>query len=88
VLVTFPVVSEGVAMDANYAWMPFYEAAVLETDPTVLPSRIAAAQNAIGQRVIQIAIDDQERRAVVKTLNALAILKRERAGDKVSAHHN
>jgi hypothetical protein len=75
-------------MDASYVWMPFYEAAVLETDPTVLPSRIAAAQNAIGQRVIQIAIDDQERRAIVKTLNALAVLKRERAGYKVSAHHN
>ncbi|MGA2431659.1 MAG: hypothetical protein ABSH13_24400 [Candidatus Acidiferrum sp.] len=75
-------------MNANYDWMAFYEAAVLETDPRVLPSRIEAAQNAIGQRVIKIAIDDEERRAIVKTLNALAVLKRERSAYKVLAHHN
>jgi hypothetical protein len=34
-----------------YEWMKFYEAAVLETDCLSLPSRIEAAQNAIGQRV-------------------------------------
>ena len=65
-------------MSANYAWMKFYEAAVLETDPESLPSRIEVAQNAIGQRVITLAIDEAERGAIVKTLNALAILKRER----------
>jgi len=75
-------------MNANYVWIPFYEAAVLETDSFALPSRIEAAQNAIGQRVIKIAIDDDERRAIVKALNALAVLKRERVGYKVLAHHN
>jgi hypothetical protein len=75
-------------MNADYVWMPFYEAAVLETDPLVLPNRIEAAQNAIGQRVIKIAIGDDERRAIVKALNALAVLKRERAGYKLLAHHN
>jgi hypothetical protein len=60
--------------------MPFYEAAVLETDPRALPGRIAAAQDAIGQRVIHIAVDDEERRAIVRTLNALSVLKRERSG--------
>jgi hypothetical protein len=65
-------------MSANYAWMKFYEAAVLETDPESLPSRIEVAQNAIGQRVITLAVDEAERGAIVKTLNALAILKRER----------
>jgi hypothetical protein len=65
-------------MGANYAWMKFYEAAVLETNPESLPSRIEVAQNAIGQRVITLAIDEVERGAIVKTLNALAILKRER----------
>jgi len=79
---------EGEVMNTHYPWLTFYEAAVLETDPLVLPGRIEAAQNAIGQRVIQIAIDDEERRAVVKTLNALAVLKRERAPYKVAAHHN
>jgi hypothetical protein len=58
--------------------MKFYEAAVLETNCELLPERIESAQNAIGQRVITIAIDEAERRAITKTLNALANLKRER----------
>ena len=65
-------------MSGNYGWMKFYEAAVLETNPESLPSRIEVAQNAIGQRVITLAVDEAERGAIVKTLNALAILKRER----------
>jgi hypothetical protein len=68
--------------------MPFYEAAVLETDPRILPSRIEAAQNAIGQRVITMAIDDQERRDIVQTLNALTTLKRERSVLTNAAHSN
>jgi hypothetical protein len=43
-----------------YEWMKFYEAAVLETDCLSLPSRIEAAQNAIGQRVIKINLEDSE----------------------------
>jgi hypothetical protein len=70
-------------MSANYAWMKLYEAAVLETDPESLPSRIEVAQNAIGQRVITLAVDEAERSAIVKTLNALAILKRERPSRSV-----
>jgi hypothetical protein len=65
-------------MNAQYEWMKFFEAAVLETDPVSLPYRIEAAQNAIGQRVIKINIDDSERREIVRTLNALSVLKRER----------
>ena len=65
-------------MNANsYEWMKFYEAAVLETNSEVLPERIEAAQRAIGQRVITLAVDEAERRAIIKTLNALTILKRE-----------
>ena len=45
-------------MSANYAWMKFYEAAVLETDPESLLFRIEVAQNAIGQRVITLAVDE------------------------------
>jgi hypothetical protein len=63
--------------------MRFYEAAVLEANPEFLPDRIESAQNAIGQRVITLAIDEAERRAIVKTLNALAILKRERPSRSV-----
>jgi len=62
----------------NYEWMKLYEAAVLEPNSAILPDRVEAAQNAIGQRVITLALDEAERRAVVKTLNALAVLKRER----------
>jgi hypothetical protein len=57
----------------------FYEAAVLETNPNLLPGRIEDAKDAIGQRVVQGVIDEAERRAVVKALNALAVLKRERS---------
>ncbi len=65
-------------MNTSYQWMKLYEAAVLETNTAIIPDRIEAAQNAIGQRVITLALDEAERRAVVKTLNALALLKRER----------
>jgi hypothetical protein len=65
-------------VNTNYEWMRLYEAAVLETNRQALPQRIEAAQNAIGQRVITLTLDEAERRAVVKTLNALAVLKRER----------
>ena len=65
-------------MNANYGWMKFYEAAVLETNSEVLPERIRTAQKAIGQRVMTVAIDEAERRAIVKTLNALTVLQRER----------
>jgi len=58
--------------------MQFYEAAVLEPNSEILSKRIEAAQNAIGQRVITLAIDEAERRAIIKTLSALAVLKRER----------
>ena len=70
----------------NYGWMKFYLDAVLETNSDALPFRIAAAQNAIGERVIQVAFDDDERRAIVTTLNALAALRRERCPAAKSAH--
>ena len=65
-------------MNDQYEWMKFYEAAVLETDPESLPYRIEAAQNAIGQRVIKFDLEDSERKEIVRTLNALSLLKRER----------
>ena len=66
-------------MNENYKRMELYEAAILETNPNIRPGRIEDAKYAIGQRVIKGAIDEAERRAVVKTLNALAVLKRERS---------
>jgi hypothetical protein len=69
-------------VNANYEWMKLYEAAVLETNPNKLPGRIEDCKYAIGQRVVKSAIDEDERRAVVKTLNALAVLKRERCASR------
>jgi hypothetical protein len=57
-------------MNTSYGWMKLYEAAVLGTNTANIPDRVEAAQNAIGQRVITLALD--------KSLNALAVLKRER----------
>jgi hypothetical protein len=64
-------------MNEQYEWMKFYEAAVLETDPLSLPSRIEAAKNAIGQRVVKIRLEESERKAIIRTLNALSALKRD-----------
>jgi hypothetical protein len=66
-------------VNANYEWMKLYEAAVLETNPNMVTLRIEDAKYAIGQRVIKNGIDEAERGAVVKSLNALAVLKRERS---------
>jgi hypothetical protein len=69
-------------MHADYDWMKLYEAAVLETNPHKLPGRIEDAKHAIGQRVVKNAIDEDERLAVVKALNALASLKRKRSASR------
>jgi len=66
-------------VNISYEWMKLFEAAVLETNPNILPRRIEDAKDAIGQRIVNGAVDENERRAVVKTLNALAALKRERS---------
>jgi hypothetical protein len=71
----------------DYEWMKFYQDAVLETDSDAISFRIAAAQSAIGERVIRVAVDDEERRAIVATLNALAVLRRERCSAAKSAHN-
>jgi hypothetical protein len=43
-----------------------------------MTERIETAQKAIGQCVMTVAIDEAERREIVKTLNTLTILRRER----------
>ena len=77
-MIPFSSPERGRQVNANYGWMKFYEAAVLETNSEVLPERIRNAQRAIGKRVMTVAIDEAERRAIVKTLNALTVLQRER----------
>jgi hypothetical protein len=66
-------------VNTNYEWMKLYETAILKTNPNKLPDRIEDTKYAIGQRVVKSEIDEGERRAVVKALNALAVLKRERS---------
>jgi hypothetical protein len=64
-------------VNADYDWTKWYEAAVLETNPNRMADRIEDAKLAIANRVVKSAIDRDERCAVVKTLNALSVLKRE-----------
>ncbi len=64
-------------MNADYDWTKWYEAAVLETNPNRMTDRIEDAKLAIANRVVKSAIDRDERRAVVKALNVLSVLKRE-----------
>jgi hypothetical protein len=64
-------------VNADYDWTKWYEAAVLETNPNRMTDRIEDAKLAIANRVVKSAIDRDERRAVVKALNALSVLKRE-----------
>ena len=67
---------------STYAWMTLYEAAILETNPNLLPGRIEDAKDAIRQRIIKNLIDEAERREVVKALNVLAVLKRGRSASR------
>jgi hypothetical protein len=63
----------------TYDWTKFYEAAVLETDFSKRPERVAKAQEAIRQRLAEgsAANDAAELAAIDKTLAALTILEAE-----------
>jgi hypothetical protein len=74
-LIAFQPRKEG-AVNPQYAWIKFYEAAVHETNTDGLTARIEVAQNVIGQRVLAGDVNDKERREIVKALNALTILRR------------
>ena len=65
-------------MNGQYECMKFYEAAVRETGPESLPAASKLRSTPIGQRVIKLHVDDSERREIIRTLNALSLLKRER----------
>jgi hypothetical protein len=61
----------------TYDLMKLYEAAVLETDFTKRPERVAKAQEAIRRRLTEGTADPAELAAIDKTLAALAILEAE-----------
>jgi surfactin synthase thioesterase subunit len=59
------------------AWESEYRSAILEVNATQLPGRIAAAQQAINQRLMQLTrgLDgDSERQAIRNALSALGAL--------------
>jgi hypothetical protein len=74
--------SKETTVNADYDWTKWYEAAVLETNPNKMTDRIEDAKLAIANRVVKSAIDRDERCAVVKALNALSVLRRERSLSK------
>jgi len=67
-------------METEYHWERQYEAAVLETDRTLLEKRVEEAKLAIQARVQELRTDHQgteERAAIESALFGLNILQRE-----------
>jgi hypothetical protein len=68
-------------MKVDYEWQRPYVAAVLETDRTKLPQRIAEAHASIRARVGELSQDHfgtpEERMAIETALNGLQLLKQE-----------
>ncbi|HEX3822110.1 MAG TPA: hypothetical protein VHW45_17400 [Candidatus Sulfotelmatobacter sp.] len=68
-------------MSPTYVWQQFYQQAILETDHSLLPVLIRAAQAAIDLRVEQLRLDTrasaEEREAIADALTGLRVLTRE-----------
>ena len=66
---------------AMYGWQRFYEAAILETSTTRLPSLIQSAQAAIDARIQQMRANSEEseneRTAIADALTGLRMLREE-----------
>jgi hypothetical protein len=66
-----------------YLWQDAYISAVLETDDTLMPTRIYEALAAIEQRVLSpIEADCEEHRALKEAQRVLLTLRAERAVQK------
>lgn len=65
-------------MNPTYGWQELYQSAVLELRIEDLPQRIAAAENAIQKRIIELRSDDsgaaEERLALDDALRMLRFL--------------
>ncbi len=60
----------------GYTWFPVYRSAVLETNPTQMPTRIDEALKALAIRFcVPGRIDDDELTALADAQNALEMLK-------------
>jgi len=68
-----PITSRRAERAGNPSWRNLYEAAILEGDLMNLPLRIEDAKKAIGARLVERTLSDQngEREALVKALNVL-----------------
>lgn len=68
-------------MTPIYVWQQFYQQAILETDRSLLPVLIRAAQAAIDLRIDQLRFDDldstAERDAIADALTGLRVLEQE-----------
>ena len=68
-------------MTDTYEWQRLYEAAILETDASLLAERIQAAQKAINARIEELQSDhggsSHEQLALADAMTGLNILRRE-----------
>jgi hypothetical protein len=71
----------------THDWKSLYEAAVLETDREAMPGRIKAAQDAIEERLSNLASDSLDQDEIVKAMAALGVLKNEWCGTKSSSEN-
>jgi hypothetical protein len=73
-------------MKVDYEWQRLYVAAVLETDRTKLPQRIAGAHAAIKVHLGELSQDymgtAEERKVIEAALNGLNLLSQEITGPK------
>ena len=67
--------------DEEYEWQRHYEAAILETDRSRLPSLIKAAQAAIDARIEALRLNHggtaAERQAIADAVNGIRVLEKE-----------
>jgi hypothetical protein len=68
-------------MNVDYEWQRYYVVAVLETDPSRLPQRIAEAHAAIKARVGELSQDHfgtpEERAEIETALSGLKLLSKQ-----------
>jgi len=68
-------------MTDRYTWQQLYEAAILETDDTKLPERLAAAKASVDTRLLELQANHggtpEEQQGIHDALTGLAVLRRE-----------
>ncbi len=64
-------------MSHHYPWSSAYAAAVLETNPEKVTALIAAAENAIAQRVDNLTVGEGERHALEAASAGLLLLRKD-----------